>query len=75
MHEGRNCVAKQEDLKKYTVCLYIRLSMEDDDVPGSSFKTESGSITTQRALLYEYIKNRKEFAGCKVIEKCEMKIA
>lgn len=46
MHEGRNCVAKQEEFKEYTVCLYIRLSMEDDDVPGSSFKTESGSITT-----------------------------
>ena len=58
-------------LKEYVVCLYIRLSMEDDDVSGSSFKTESGSITTQRALLYEYIKSRKEFEGCRVIEKCD----
>ena len=71
MYEGRNCVAKQEGFKEYTVCLYIRLSMEDDDVPGSSFKTESGSITTQRDLLYDYIKSRKEFKGCKVIEKCD----
>lgn len=71
MYEGRNCVAKQGDFKEYTVCLYIRLSMEDDDVPGSSFKTESGSITTQRDLLYDYIKSRKEFEGCKVIEKCD----
>lgn len=71
MHEGRNCVAKQEGFKKYTVCLYIRLSMEDDDVPGSSSKTESVSITTQRDLLYDYIKSRKEFEGCKIIEKCD----
>ncbi|MBD5525308.1 MAG: recombinase family protein [Lachnospiraceae bacterium] len=57
--------------KEYVVCLYVRLSIEDDDVSGSAFKTESGSITTQRALLHDYIKNRKEFKGCKVIEKCD----
>lgn len=49
-------------LKEYVVCLYIRLSMEDDDVSGSSFKTESGSITTQRALLYEYINVATHFS-------------
>lgn len=65
-------IMSRNRLKEYVVCLYIRLSMEDDDVSGSSFKTESGSITTQRALLYEYIKSRKEFAGCKVIEKCDI---
>ena len=57
--------------KEYVICLYVRLSIEDDDVSGSAFKTESGSITTQRALLHDYIKNRKEFKGCKVIEKCD----
>ena len=57
--------------KEYVVCLYVRLSIEDDDVSGSAFKTESGSITTQRALLHDYIKSRKEFEGCKVIEKCD----
>ena len=57
--------------KEYVICLYIRLSIEDDDVSGNPFKKESGSITTQRALLYDYIKNRKEFDGCKVIEKCD----
>lgn len=45
--------------KEYVVCLYVRLSIEDDDVSGSAFKTESGSITTQRALLHDYIKSRK----------------
>lgn len=64
-------IISRDRLKEYVVCLYIRLSMEDDDVSGSPFKTESGSITTQRALLYEYIKSRKEFEGCRVIEKCD----
>ena len=57
--------------KEYIICLYIRLSIEDDDVSGNPFKKESRSIATQRALLYDYIKNRKEFDGCKVIEKCD----
>lgn len=51
--------------KEYVVCLYVRLSIEDDDVSSSAYKMESGSITTQRALLHDYIKNRKEFEGCK----------
>ncbi len=33
--------------------------------------TEGGSITTQRELLHDYIKNQKEFNGYKVIEKCD----
>lgn len=57
--------------KDYVICLYVRLSIEDDDVSGSPYKTESGSITTQRALLHDYIKSRREFEGCKVIEKCD----
>ena len=39
-------IISRDRLKEYVVCLYIRLSMEDDDVSGSPFKTESGSITT-----------------------------
>ncbi len=67
MYAGSNVTAKKE----YVICLYIRLSIEDDDISRNPFKTESGSITTQRALLYDYIKNRKEFENCKVIEKCD----
>jgi len=67
MYVAGSIAAKQE----YVICLYIRLSIEDDDVSGNPFKKESGSITTQRALLHDYIKNRKEFEGCKVIEKCD----
>ena len=65
------CSRQYDSKKEYVICLYVRLSIEDDDVSGSAFKTESGSITTQRALLHDYIKNRKEFQGCKVIEKCD----
>lgn len=68
MYAGSNVTAKKE----YVVCLYIRLSIEEDDVSENSFKTESGSITTQRALLCDHIKNRKEFENCKVIEKCDV---
>jgi hypothetical protein len=71
MYAAGSIAAKQE----YVICLYIRLSIEADDVSGNPFKKESGSITTQRELLYDYIKNRKEFDGCKVIEKCEIKLA
>lgn len=65
---GAGSVAAQ---KEYVICLYIWLSIEDDDVFGNSYKIESGSITTQKALLHEYIRNHKEFEGCTVIEKCD----
>lgn len=55
--------------KDYVVALYIRLSLEDDDLGGA--KRESDSITNQRALLKEYLKNHEEFADCTVIEKCD----
>lgn len=55
--------------KDYVVALYIRLSLEDDDL--GEAKRESDSITNQRALLREYLKNHEEFADCTVIEKCD----
>ncbi len=55
--------------KNYVVALYIRLSLEDDDL--GQGKRESDSITNQRALLKEYLKNHEEFADCTVIEKCD----
>lgn len=71
MYEAGN-IAEKRQLQEYVICLYIRLSIEDDDVQGNAYKTESGSITTQRALLHDYIKQHKEFAGCRIIEKCDM---
>ncbi len=55
--------------KDYVVALYIRLSLEDDDL--GEAKRESDSITNQRALLKDYLKNHEEFAECTVIEKCD----
>lgn len=56
---------------KYVVALYIRLSQEDRDVSLRADKAESNSITNQRALLWDFIKNHEDFAGCTVIEKCD----
>ncbi len=49
-----------------TVAVYIRISLEDDDVHDG--KEESNSVTNQRALLKKYISGREEFAGCAVKE-------
>lgn len=52
-----------------TVALYIRLSKEDGDVGGG--KAESNSITNQRLLLRQYLRQNPEFQGCKVVELCD----
>lgn len=51
----------------YTICAYMRLSNEDRDVFGR--KVESGSITSQRRLIMDFIDRQPEFAGCRVIER------
>lgn len=48
------------------VAVYIRISMEDGDMQEG--KTESGSITNQRALLQKYILGKEEFRGAPVQE-------
>lgn len=48
------------------VAVYIRISMEDGDMQEG--KTESGSITNQRALLQKYISGKEEFRGAAVQE-------
>ncbi len=55
----------------YVTALYIRLSQEDRDISMKPGKVESNSITNQRALLWEYIKNHEDLAGSTVIEKCD----
>jgi DNA invertase Pin-like site-specific DNA recombinase len=47
----------------------MRLSEEDRDVFGR--KVESGSITSQRHLIMDFIQRQPEFAGCRVIERCD----
>ncbi len=53
----------------YTICAYMRLSNEDEDVFG--LKVESGSITSQRRLIMDFIKKQPEFVKCNVIERCD----
>lgn len=47
-----------------TVAMYIRISLEDDDIQDG--KEESNSITNQRALLKKYISGHEDFAGASV---------
>ena len=51
----------------YVLGLYLRLSQEDRDMDGNELD-ESSSITGQRAILYEFIRNRKEFAKAQIVE-------
>lgn len=48
------------------LAMYIRISLEDDDIQDG--KEESNSVTNQRALLEKYISGRGEFTGCAVKE-------
>lgn len=45
-----------------TVALYMRLSSEDDH------EGESYSIGNQRELLHDYVRGRREFDGCNILE-------
>ena len=56
-------------MKDYTICAYMRLSDEDRDIFGR--KVESGSITSQRRLIMDFINKQPEFKGCNVIERCD----
>ena len=55
----------------YVICMYVRLSSEDEDVSENAFKDESCSITAQRQLIRDYIGSHVEFSRCRVIERCD----
>ena len=52
-----------------TVAIYVRLSLEDDDLFHG--KTESESITNQRDLLTAYIRNSPDLAHARIKEFCD----
>ena len=54
-------------MKKHVIGLYLRLSDEDD----REFQ-ESNSITSQREILKNYVRNHREFADYNTVEFCEM---
>ena len=56
--------------KNHVIILYIRLSVEDTDLPESG-KSESNSVSNQRELLRAFVEKEPEFAGCQMIELCD----
>lgn len=48
-----------ENVNQYNAAIYVRLSKEDLD-SGDSKKTESNSISNQKQLILDYVKNKSE---------------
>ena len=53
--------------KDYTIGIYIRLSLADEDT-GYGNKTESDSISNQRMLINRYLDNHPELSKCPRLE-------
>ena len=53
----------------YVIAIYIRLSDEDNDL--SDEKSESNSVTNQRAYIRRFIELQPEFAGAQILEFCD----
>ena len=53
----------------HTVAIYVRLSLEDDDLLHG--KLESESITNQRDLLTAYIRSSPELSHAEIVEFCD----
>ncbi len=60
-----------QEQNRYTICIYVRLSSEDDDLDDNMYKDESNSITTQREIIHSYIDSQPDLAGSRIIEKCD----
>lgn len=56
---------------KKRLAMYIRLSMEDDDIRSSDSKTESNSIGNQRKLLQDYYESHNELQKYEITEFCD----
>jgi len=53
-----------------TAAIYIRLSLEDDELSGGG-KLESESITNQRSMLVDYIRTSPELCDTEIVEFCD----
>lgn len=55
------------------IAIYLRLSIEDDALDGkaSTEQRESNSISNQRKMLLDYIRNDAELMGQEVAEFCD----
>jgi site-specific DNA recombinase len=54
----------------YVLALYLRLSQEDRDIYENGLE-ESNSITAQRELLYEFLRNHSKFEKAQIVEFCD----
>ena len=57
-------------MANYVLALYLRLSQEDRGIYENKLD-ESNSITDQRELLYEFLRNHSEFAKAQIVEFCD----
>lgn len=61
MHTRRiNMKEKQINSKIYKAAIYLRLSKEDEAVGGSSYQSESNSITSQRMLVHKFLESASD---------------
>lgn len=51
---------KEEATRIYDAAIYVRLSKDDTDIFQGSAKTESDSITNQKALIIEFLKDKPD---------------
>lgn len=56
---------------KKKMAMYIRLSMEDEDIRASDSKTESNSVGNQRKLLLDYYHSHPQIQNYEIIEFCD----
>lgn len=52
----------------YTIAIYTRVSIEDQDLKTNDLKNESNSLSNQKKLLHSYIEKHQDLAGKQVIE-------
>lgn len=50
------------------IAIYVRVSLEDQDLKCNDAKSESNSLTNQRELLNSYIENHDDLAGKQIFE-------
>lgn len=51
---------KETEKRVYAAAVYLRLSKEDRDVCGEGCKEESNSITNQKRLIHDFLKDRED---------------
>ena len=56
---------KVTDMSKWVIGKYIRLSLADRDLMKKENKSESESVSHQKALIQNFIDGNEELKGCR----------